>query len=61
MRVCEKCGKVMREGYVIGDGLFYYCSKDCLEQDLTEEEYEEMYLMDNAYWTEFEEEDDYEL
>lgn len=54
IRICECCGKVMTEGYCIGGGEEYYCSDDCLHTKYTPEEYEELYDLDEAYWTEWE-------
>lgn len=54
MRVCDICGKPMKEGYfVLGT---YYCSDECLSKDFTREEFDEMYKdgEDEAYWTEWE-------
>ena len=45
----------MHQGYVIGDGEDYYCSDECLLDNMTQEEYMEMYENDQAYWTEWEE------
>lgn len=36
-RVCDECGKVMIEGYLIWD-LYTYCSEECLKESLTEGE-----------------------
>lgn len=54
-RVCSHCGKEMFEGYVIDNGLEYYCSDECLHQHYTDEEYDEMYDNGNgdSYWTEW--------
>lgn len=57
MRVCKKCGQPMTEGFVFGDGEFYYCSEKCLYQDMTEQEYEEAYENDEAYWTTWDEDE----
>ena len=55
-RVCSKCGKIMKEGYCIENGYEYYCSDECLESEMTMEEYLELYELDNGtYWTEWEE------
>lgn len=56
MRYCKKCGKaVIQEGFVIDGGLEYYCSEQCLYQDYTPEEWEELYTDDgDNYWTEWE-------
>lgn len=56
-RICSHCGKPMREGYVIENGLEYYCSDECLHKHYTAEEWNEMYSDDgDSYWTEW---DDY--
>lgn len=52
-RYCVVCGKEMTEGYVIGDGESYYCSGECLNTVMTDEEYLELYDNDQAYWTEW--------
>ena len=57
MRICSKCGKPMTSGYVIDDGEAYYCSEECLYEDYTEQEYEDLVEEDRAYWTEWEEDD----
>ena len=43
----------MPDGYVINDGLEYFCSDDCLHSTYTHEEYMEMYFNDDAYWTQW--------
>lgn len=53
-RSCCKCGKCMNEGFVIGDGLAYYCSDECLAKDYTDEQYDALYDADLGYWTEWE-------
>lgn len=40
-RRCSECGKLMREGYCVDMGVAYYCSKDCLHTDFTDEEWNE--------------------
>ena len=56
VRICDECGKVMTEGYVIGGTLEYYCSDECLHKHYTEEEWKEMYTDDgDNYWTSWEE------
>ena len=56
-RVCSVCGKPMIYGYVICDGMEYYCDDECLYSVYSPEEYEELCMEDCAYWTEWE---DYE-
>ena len=57
-RRCNACGKPMIEGFCIHDGEQYYCSEECLYTVFTEEEYEDMYEGDEAYWTEWEDEEE---
>ncbi len=52
-RICSKCGKVMYDGYVIENGMEYYCDDICLYSELTKEEYFELYEGGSSYWTEF--------
>lgn len=54
-RVCKVCGQPMLQGYVVDDGMEYYCCDECLHSVYTEEQYQEMYENDYAYWTEWEE------
>lgn len=54
-RVCKKCGKAMSVGFCIGDGLEYYCSEECLYQDYSKAEYQELYENGDGYYTEWEE------
>lgn len=54
-RRCSECGKKMRQGYVIENGLEYYCDDECLHKHYTAEEWNEMYSDDgDSYWTEWE-------
>jgi hypothetical protein len=53
VRRCEICGKVMTEGYIVGDGMAYYCSDECLHKVYTPEEWEEMYENGEGYWTDW--------
>ena len=58
MRKCKICGKVnFTTGYCIDDGLYYYCSDNCLFMDFTEEEYLQAYDEDWAYYTEWEDDE----
>lgn len=54
-RVCSECKERFTSGYVIDNGLEYYCSNECLHKHYTEEEYEKLYDNGNSdtYWTEF--------
>lgn len=55
-RKCNICGKEMREGFCIYDGLEYYCSDDCLMGAFSIGEYAELYANGDGYWTEWEDE-----
>lgn len=52
-RICSACDGVMVEGYLIEDGLEYYCSDECLKTEMTMEEYLELYNggHGNSYFT----------
>ena len=44
----------MREGFCVDMGVAYYCSKDCLHTDFTDEEWnEECENNDQSYYTEW--------
>lgn len=51
-RKCDYCEKGMNEGYIIND-IEYYCSNRCLYPNYSPQEYNELYLKDLAYWTEW--------
>ena len=53
VRVCTNCKNVMGEGYIIGGGMAYYCSDDCLHTTYTPEEWADMYddNQDENYYT----------
>lgn len=56
LRICNECGKIMKQGYCIDGGVEYYCSDECLHKHYTEEEWNEMYEDGgDSYWTEWEE------
>lgn len=53
-RRCSECGRLMREGYCVDSGVAYYCSKDCLHSDFSDEEWIEEYENnDQSYYTEW--------
>ena len=56
MRTCEVCHKEMINGYCVHDSE-YYCSDECLYSVYSEEEYKELCEEDEAYWTQWEEDD----
>lgn len=43
VRKCSNCNKLMVEGYVIDNGESYYCSDECLERNMSREEFEQLY------------------
>ena len=61
-RKCDHCGQGMNEGFVIA-GTMYYCSKHCLLNHYTQEEYDEMHYSDDseAFYTEWKDVDDYDF
>ena len=58
-RICSECGKEMKAGYCINNGMEYFCSEACLRKHYSEEEYLEMYDDGNgdSYWTEWEDDE----
>lgn len=52
-RICSACDGVMPEGYLIDNGLEYYCSDDCLKTEMTMEEWLKLYDDGNSdsYYT----------
>ena len=61
-RKCSNCGKVFNEGYVVCGGEEYYCSDSCLYNNYGREEWLKMTKegSDDSYYTEWEDEDDYQ-
>lgn len=58
LRVCDTCGHLMIEGYILYDGDEYYCSNECMLEQYTEEEKEEILKEADtdegtSYWTEW--------
>ena len=51
---CSKCGEEMSQGYNVHDGLYHYCSKECLNLDICDMEYDLLYEEGYAFWTTFE-------
>lgn len=43
----------MTSGFVIDDGMEYYCTKKCLQTRYTWKKYEAMYNAGEAYWTQW--------
>lgn len=60
-RICCSCNRGMNEGYVIESGIEYYCSDECLQRHYSPQQWAEMYTEDgDSYYTEWDDEDDYE-
>ena len=59
-RECNACGKGMNEGYCIEGGIEYYCSKECLNTEISDEEFAELYAdgEGDSYWTDWSEDPD---
>ena len=57
-RRCSECHKIITKGFTLFDGDEYYCSKQCLHENYTPNEYEELYKTDQGYGTEWEEDED---
>ena len=59
MRICSECKNEMNKGYIIENGIEYYCSDDCLHKHYTEKEYLELYNNGegDSYYTEWESEE----
>lgn len=57
IRQCDVCKAYMIEGCCVENGEAYYCSQECMYQEMTQEEFDELY--DNGegstYWTDWEE------
>ena len=53
IRCCSECGNPMYEGFCIESGAEYYCSEECLQKHLSEEEYNDLYDdgKGDSYWT----------
>jgi hypothetical protein len=59
-RECTACGKGMNEGYCIEGGIEYYCSKVCLNTEISDEEWDKLYAdgEGDSYWTDWSEDPD---
>jgi hypothetical protein len=59
-RICTCCHSGMNQGYFANDE--YFCSESCLRTEYSLEEWEKLYENndDNYYWTEWEDEFDYQ-
>lgn len=61
-RMCSICGCGFNEGYVYDSGTAYYCSDKCLQRHYTTKEWNETvdHSDGESYYTEWEEEIDYQ-
>ena len=59
-RECTACGAGMNEGYCIEGGIEYYCSKVCLNTEISDEEFAELYAdgEGDSYYTDWSEDPD---
>lgn len=57
-RICSECKNEMDKGYCLYNGEKYYCSDECLHKNYTNREYLMLYQLDEAYYTEWEENED---
>ena len=59
-RECTACKGGMNEGYCIESGIEYYCSKVCLNTEISDEEFAELYAdgEGDSYWTDWSEDPD---
>jgi len=63
-RECSHCHGGMNDGYVINGGEAHYCSRECLDANMTYETFiamcdEEDEYGSDTYWTEWEDMDEY--
>ena len=58
-RFCDNCRRYITRGYVIENGMEYYCCDDCLHTRYSDDEYLKMYNdgEGDSYYTEWESED----
>lgn len=58
-RRCMECHKILKTGYTLFfDVNEYYCSPKCIYTRYTPNEYKELYEKDQAYFTEWLDEDE---
>lgn len=60
MRKCSHCNETMMEGYCIESGMAYYCTDECLESNMTREEFEDLWDdgEGDSHWTTWYDEED---
>jgi len=55
---CTNCGKKMIEGFCIHGGEQYFCTTECLNTEMTEDEFNELYEDGgDCYYTEWEDDE----
>ena len=61
-RKCDECGEGMNEGYVINGGCEHYCSDACLHKHVSADEFEDLHDDGDgdSYWTEWEDQNDWD-
>ena len=61
-RKCNECGEGMNEGYVIDGGCEHYCSDACLHKHVSPDEFEDLHDDGDgdSYWTEWEDQNDWD-
>lgn len=55
VRICSVCNDLMYEGYCIDGGSAYYCTDECRNTEMTQEEFEELFDDGDGdtYWTQW--------
>lgn len=61
-RMCTTCGDVFNDGFMYNGGSMYFCSEECLHEEVSPEDWEEAHAEDddNNYYTEWDEDSDAE-
>jgi len=61
-RRCDECTNCFNQGYVIDNGIEYYCSKKCLNKHYSDKDFNKMYDegKGDSYYTEWECEEDFQ-
>jgi hypothetical protein len=61
-RKCNECGEGMNEGYVTDGGCEHYCSDACLHKHVSADEFDDLHDDGDgdSYWTEWEDQNDWD-
>lgn len=61
-RMCTTCGDVFNDGFMYNGGSMYFCSEECLHEEVSPEDWEEAHAEDDDsnYYTEWDAESDAE-